>query len=148
MVKRLNALLLCSLFITGSALIAEEAMVKTETTKKSRYAKNRNGKAAKTETVVATEDTYSQGRGTRYAGSSCSRGGCEVKSCNRGGCGTHREHACRQPNCGVCTRKAIPNKPCCEKAVTVRTEPCLHKHVEYSWTCPVDYQEAPCNPCD
>lgn len=155
MVKRLTALLLCSLFVTGSALIAEDVKenVKSESTSKRKvYNKRRNGNGKyekKTETVVATEDTYEQARGSRYTGSSCSTGGCKVNGCNKGNCGhRHHSHACRESNCGVCTRKSIPNKPCCEKAVTVRAEPCLHKHVEYSWTCPATYTEAPCNPCD
>lgn len=147
MVKKLTALLFSALFITGAALAAKEdvAADATETKKTSRYSRNRKNKenGNKGEVVVATEDTYSRDghRHGRYNGGSCSTGACGVKkaSCH--------SHACRESNCGVCSRKDIPNKPCCEKAVTVRTEPCLHKHVEYSWTCPVDYTETACPTC-
>jgi len=157
MVKKLTALLFCALFITGAALAADTDVETVDTmknesksNKRSRsYRKNKKNEAKvnEGETVVATEDVYTRGR---YNGGSCSTGTCGQKSCNTGRCGRRHEshsHACREGNCGVCSRKAIPNKPCCEKAVTVRTEPCLHKHVEYSWTCPVDYTETACPTC-
>lgn len=149
MVKKLTALLLSALFITGAALAAKEEMaadtVADKPAKRQRYSRTRkssNGNSG--EVVVATEDTYTQSRGHnhgRYNGGSCSTGSCGVRkaSCH--------SHACKEGNCGVCSRKEIPNKPCCEKAVTVRTEPCLHKHIEYSWTCPVDYTETACPSC-
>jgi hypothetical protein len=150
MVKKLTALLFCALFITGAALAAKEEMADNDmgaepksttkvksTTRKTRYSRQRNNE---TKFVGPETDIVVSGGGYRsgYRG-----------SCNKGGCSTYRHHphACRESNCGRCSREAIPEKPCCEKAVTVRTEPCLHKHIQYSWTCPVDYSETECPTC-
>jgi hypothetical protein len=150
MVKKLTALLFGALLITGSAL-AESKADMSETKKTGRYSRNRksNGDAKGgyvAETTV-TDEVVSSGRG-RYNGGSCSTGSCRAKSCNTCNTGRHsHSHACKDNNCGHCHRAQLPPKPCCEKAVTVYTEPCLHKQIEYSWTCPVEYTATNCPTC-
>ena len=154
MVKKLTALLLCALF-TGAAFAADD-MVKEETKsskRSNRYNRNKNNgenKAAAT-TVVTDEIVSPRHVHGRYEGRSCSNGSCGVKSCNTCNTGRRHSHACEDKSCGHCYRKEamIPPKPCCEKAVTVYTQPCLHKQTEitYNWTCPVEYTEAACPTC-
>lgn len=154
--KKLTALLLCALTITGAALAAKEdvasdvATSETKSTRKSRSSRNGRKTTASSEnngqwTGPVTDTVVSGGyerRHGHYHGGSCSTGAC---GSSKPSCGN--KHACRERNCGQCHRAAIPPKPCCEKAVTVRTEPCLHKQVQYSWTCPVDYTETNCPTC-
>lgn len=156
--KKLTALLLCALTITGAALAADvaasAAAVNSETksaTRKNnnRYSRNRKQTEPKQADNVQwtgpVNDTVVSGGGYRHnhgdRGSSCSTGSCGVKKASS------NSHACKSRECGQCHRAEIPAKPCCEKAVTVYTEPCLHKQVQYSWTCPVEYAETNCPTC-
>jgi len=148
MVKKLTALLICALFVTG-AVLADKDMTAAEETKPMKSETNGNGKKrgrynrSKKAGVVYETDTVVSGG--RYAGSSCSTGGCRTGKCGQA---SHMHNRCNEKErCGHCSVARIPQKPCCEKAVTVRAEPCLHKQVQYSWSCPATYAEAPCEVC-
>lgn len=129
--KKLSILLL-ALLVTGAVVaqgdVAETSATKAKQTRANRAAKKNGGEAANSnETAAIVTDSYS--RGPRERG--CATGSCHTREVR------HHEHSCRTHNCGVCHEAKIPAKPRCTKAVEVTEEPCLHKQVAYSWTCPV-----------
>ncbi len=123
--------LLLALVTTSGMVLAKSDMRKSKQTRSEQIAEQ-DEQWVEGKGQVSDESsvwyTGTEGKRGYRRGGNCSKGNCSTPVRDEDGCKTVTKAPCGKPP--VC-RKMVPVEACAEK----------HKHVTYSYTCPVGYSE-------